>query len=72
MKRLDQHLNRAYLYAEKHFGGQNIYLEEMKRNVKYAEVAAIASDSKLNLLRRKPPTTLLPSVRAYPDDLVIR
>jgi len=72
MKRLDQHLNRAYLYAEKHFGGQNIYLEEMKRNVKYAEVAAIASDSKLNLLRRKPPTTLLPNVRSYPEDLVIR
>jgi hypothetical protein len=72
MKRLDQQLNRAYLYAEKHFGGQNIYLEEMKRNVKYAEVAAITSDSKHDLLRRKPPTTLLPSVRSYPEDLVIR
>jgi len=72
MKRLDQHLHRAYVYAEKHFGGQNLYLEEMKRNVKYAEVAANASDSEHDPLRRKPPTTLLPSVRAYPEDLVIR
>ena len=72
MKRLDQHLHRAYVYAEQHFGGQNLYLEEMKRNVTYAAVAANASGSEHELLRRKPPTTLLPSVRAYPEDLVIR
>ena len=72
MKRLDRQLHCAYLYAENHFGGQNIYIEEMKRNVKYAEVAANASDSEHDLLRRKPTSTLLPSVRAYPEDLVIR
>ncbi len=70
MKRLDQQLHRAYLYAEKLFGGQNLYIEEMQRNVKYAEVAA--SDPEHELLRRNPPTTLLPSVRSYPEDLVIR
>lgn len=69
-KRLDQQLDRAYLYAEKQFGGQNIYIEEMNKNVKYAEAAANASE--LDPLRRNPPSTLLPSVRAYPEDLVIR
>ncbi len=72
MKRLDSQLHRAYLYAETYFGGQNLYLEEMKRNVKYAAVAANDSDPGLDLLRRKPPSTLLSSVRAYPEDLVIR
>ena len=67
--RLDQQLHRAYLYAEKHFGGQNVYIEEMNKNVRYAEVVASASAS--GLLRRTPPSTLLPRVRAYPEELVI-
>lgn len=70
MKRLDQQLNRAYAYAERHFGGQNVYLEEMGKNVRYAEV--VAGQSASDLLRRTPPSTLLPNVRAYPEDLVIR
>lgn len=70
MKRLDQQLHSAYHYAEKHFGDQNLYIEEMQRNVKYAEVVASATESEQ--LRRKPPSTLLPSVRSYPEDLVIR
>jgi hypothetical protein len=69
MKRLDQQLHCAYGYAEKHFGGQNVYMEEMNKNVRYAEVVASASNG--GVLRRNPPSTLLPDVRAYPEDLVI-
>jgi len=69
-KRLDLQLHRAYVYAEKHFGGQNLYIEEMNKNTRYAEVAM--SPSGRGLLRRAPPSTLLPSVRAYPENLVIR
>lgn len=69
MKRLDQQLHGAYRYAEKHFGGRNVYLDEMKKNVRYAVRMADASSGKL--LRRSPPSTLLPDVRPYPEDLVI-
>jgi hypothetical protein len=68
-KRLDEKLHRAYAYAERYFGGQNLYLEEMNKNVKHA--AAAANTSSHRLLRRTPPSTLEPSVRAHPDDLVI-
>ena len=37
-KRLDLQLARAYEYAERHFEGQNLYLEEMQKNVRYAQV----------------------------------
>jgi hypothetical protein len=70
MTRLDQQLHRAYQYAETHFGGQNVYIDEMSKNVRYSEVVASAFGREL--LRRSPPNTLLPSVRAYPEDLVIR
>ena len=69
MKRLDEQLNRAYVYAEKHFGGQNMYLEEMDKNMRYAKVAA--ADSEHDPLRRAPPITLPPHLRTYPDDMVI-
>lgn len=69
MRRLDEQLHFAYVYAERHFGGQNLYIEEMNKNVMHAAVAASASEP--HLLRRTPPSTLLPSVRAYPEDLVI-
>jgi hypothetical protein len=70
MKRLDEQLHRAYTYAETHFGGRNPYLEEMDKNVRYAQVASAASGH--DPLRRAPPITLPPRVRAYPEDLVIR
>jgi len=69
-KRLDEQLHGAYRYAEKHLGGRrNLYIEEMNKNVSYAKVLA-AAPTKL-LLRRTPPSTLLPGVRSYPKDLVI-
>jgi hypothetical protein len=65
MKRLDQQLNRAYAYAEKHFGGANLYLEEMDKNMRYAKVTT--ADSEHDFLRRTPPPTL----RGYSEDGVI-
>ena len=66
LKRLDHQLNGAYAYAEKHFGGQNLYLEEMRKNVEYAKVVA---NGGTRMLRRLPPYTLLPGVRPYPPDM---
>ena len=62
-KRLDVQLGRSYEYAARHFGGSNLYLEGMQRNVQYAANAA-------RILRRQPPNTLLPEVEPYPPDLV--
>ena len=65
MKRLDQQLNRAYVYAETHFGGPNAYLEEMDKNMRYAQVAS--ADSEHDPLRRTPP----PTSRRYSEEGVI-
>jgi hypothetical protein len=69
-KRLDLQLARAYEYAERHFKGQNLYLEEMHKNVRYAQ--AVADSSTNGALRRAPPMTLNKGVEPYPKDLVIR
>ena len=69
-KRLDLQLARAYEYAERHFKGQNLYLEEMQKNVRYAQ--AIADAPTTEMLRRAPPSTLEKGVEPYPKDLVIR
>jgi hypothetical protein len=69
-KRLDLQLARAYEYAGRHFKGQNLYLEEMQKNVRYAQ--AVGSAPTAATLRREPPRTLLKGVEPYPSDLVIR
>src|SRR5512134_3893526 len=48
--RLYLHLARAHEYAERHFGGQNLYLEAIHKNVRHARVVADAGLS--GLLRR--------------------
>jgi len=69
-KRLDLQLARAYEYAERHFEGQNLYLEEMQKNVRYAQVVSDAPNT--GTLRRLPPSTLKKGVEPYPKELVIR
>jgi hypothetical protein len=69
-KRLDLQLARAYEYAERHFRGQNLYLEEMHKNVRYAK--AVGDAPSMEMLRRAPPRTLNKGVEPYPKDLVIR
>ena len=70
VKRLDLQLARAYEYAERHFKGQNLYLEEMQKNVRYAR--AVADTPSRQALRRAPPSTLNEGVEPYPKGLVIR
>jgi hypothetical protein len=69
-KRLDFQLARAYDFASRHFGGQNLYVEEMQKNVRYAQV--MAAQGNTGALRRSPPSTLKPGVEPYPRDMVIR
>ena len=70
MKRLDYQLARAYEYAERHFGGSNPYLEEMRKNVLYAQM--LANTSSASTLRRQPPTTVSPESIPDPKKLVGR
>jgi len=66
-KRLDLQLARAYEYAARHFGGENLYIEEIQKNVRYAQRLAYAPWR--DDLRRQPPHTLVPSVEPYPKEL---
>ena len=67
LKRLDMQLARAYEYAALYFGGPNHYLDEMRKNVAYAQsVSADPSEG----LRRHPPSTLAPEAKPYPKDLM--
>jgi hypothetical protein len=66
-KRLDLQLARAYEYAEKHFGGQNLYIEELQKNIRHAQ--HVAEAEQIGALRRTPPNTLLPDVEPFPKDL---
>jgi hypothetical protein len=51
--RLKDQLGSAYGFADKHFGGQNLYLDEIDKNIQYATEVAVSRD--LTLLRREPP-----------------
>lgn len=55
-KRLDVDLDGCYTYAERHFGGQNLYLDEVIKNVDFARGISDKGDS--STLKRKPPDTL--------------
>jgi hypothetical protein len=52
-KRLKQDLGGCYNYIEKHFGGQNLYYDELEKNINHAK--AIAAEGDISLLRRRPP-----------------
>src|SRR5260221_8115346 len=62
-RRLEGQLGRTYEYAARHFGGANLYLDGMRRNVSYV------AGSPAPVLRRQPPDTLLPAVPPYPRHL---
>ena len=53
-KRLDEDLGRCYVYAQSHFGGQNLYMEAVKQNIRFVERVAEGDDIPL---RRQPPVT---------------
>ena len=54
-KRMREDLNGCYNYVEKHFGGQNLYLDELEKNISHARAIAVEGD--ISLLRRRPPKT---------------
>jgi hypothetical protein len=51
--RLTEQLGAAYDFVRAHFDGDNPYLEEVAKNIRYAERVAETGD--LKLLRRVPP-----------------
>jgi hypothetical protein len=55
-KRLKQDLGGCYSYVEGHFGGQNLYFDELEKNINHARSIAIEGD--ISLLRRRPPRTI--------------
>jgi len=57
-KRLDEKLGRSYDYAARHFGGPNLYLDEMRKNIEYARTVAGPGEVPQRL-RRHPPQTLV-------------
>ncbi len=52
-KRLRQDLGGCYNYIEKHFGGQNLYFDELEKNIDHARAIAVEGD--ISMLRRRPP-----------------
>jgi hypothetical protein len=52
-KRLKQDLGGCYNYITEHFGGQNLYFEELEKNINHARSIAVEGD--ISLLRRRPP-----------------
>ena len=53
-RRLDADLGGAYQFATKHFGGTNLYMDAVRKNIRFAE--RINAQSEI-LLRRQPPVT---------------
>lgn len=53
-KRLDQDLGGAYQYERGHFGGTSVYMDAVKRNIRFAEQLKVKNLT----LRRVPPDTL--------------
>lgn len=54
-RRLDHDLGGAYRYAGQHFGGTNLYMDAVRRNIRFAEKLR---EDPLLMLRRIPPVTI--------------
>ena len=57
-RRLNGDLQGLHTFAGKHFGGQQLYQEEIDKNIKFAEMVGKEQDT--SVLRRTPPDTLAP------------
>jgi hypothetical protein len=62
-KRLHSELGDCVNFGEKHFGGENLYVTELDKNVQHA--SRIAAEGDISMLRRQPPATATPPT---PDD----
>lgn len=56
-QRLENDLAGFYKLAEHHFGGQNLYVDELAKNIRFAQ--EVCSEGDTSALRRVPPSTLL-------------
>lgn len=54
--RMNETLQGVYRMAEKHFNGQNLYIEEIEKNIQFAEYV-IAHGADIGMLQRTPPKT---------------
>jgi hypothetical protein len=57
-RRLDSDLGGTHKYVRNHFGGQHLYMEELAKNIAFAQV--INDKGNGNALKRNPPTTTAP------------
>jgi hypothetical protein len=55
-KRLRQDLGGCFNYVEHDFGGQNVYFDELEKNINHARTIAMEGD--ISMLRRRPPITI--------------
>jgi hypothetical protein len=55
-RRLEVDLGGCHVYAQRHFGGQNLYLDELNKNIRFAR--GISANGDTSMLKRKPPDTL--------------
>jgi len=53
---MEETLHGAYRFVEKHFNGQNLYLEEVEKNIQFAEYV-IEHNADIGMLQRTPPKT---------------
>jgi hypothetical protein len=60
-RRLDTDLGGAHKYASDYFGGQHLYLEELTKNIEFAQ--AINGEDDSTALKRNPPNTITDDVR---------
>ena len=56
-RRLNIDLNGSHEFAKKHFGGDNLYLDEVEKNVRFAETIRKQGED-LAPLNRTPPKPL--------------
>jgi len=60
-RRLDTDLGGTHKYAQEHFGGQHLYLEELTKNIDFAQT--LDKEGKSDALKRNPPNTMSADTR---------
>jgi hypothetical protein len=65
-KRLNVDLGGCCAYAQWHFGGQNLYLDEVNKNIRFAQVISDEGDVSLHLNRRPPEALRIPASKQSP------
>ena len=64
LDRLEGTFGGAHQFAAKHFGGQSLYMEAVRRNMEH--LARVIRDDGWSLLRRRPPLFTAEEVRRKP------